>query len=424
VKLLSKTHLYYHITALFVVLAGTGIFFVMLEKIVHDETNEQLSQEQKQVLALLHESSKVPEHFVAIGDRVDISSVTSPLTLKPRFGDTTLYSSEEKEELPYRKLTFAYQQGDSWYRITISRALFESDDLLTTIVKAMLIIMLVLLIAILLINRWISKRMWAPFYLILEKLKQLNLTGGSAFTPDPSGIDEFDALNTSIEKMSEKMVRDYVNLKSFSENASHEIQTPLAIITSKLELLIQSKGLDEQQSKLISDAYEGATRLSKLNQALILLTRIGNEQFPETKTIHLGELLVSKLGQFEDLISHKKIAVTTQLKEAPVWNMNPVLADILVSNILGNAIRHNLPGGKLDIQTATESIRISNTGQHLQTEPGELFQRFRKGNASGESLGLGLAIVKQICESYSISIAYTYSDSQHTLILNSPSKSN
>ncbi len=417
-KLLSKTNLYYILIALVIFCAGTFVFYKKLKHIMSIDATEKLHSEALQIIRSLDTLGKVPENRIDVGDKISITQSAS--VIQPHLHDTLIYDKEEDEVLHYRIYSFSHALPSGNYAITIRRALFESDDLIPPIVKSMLAILAALLGGMLLISQWISKRLWQPFYLALDQLKNFSLSQNQGRSFKKSGILEFDELNAALAKMSDKIHSDYISLKTFSENASHEIQTPLAIIKSKLEILIQSKDLSPEQAKLIREVNESTNRLSKLNQALILLTRIGNLQFTETKTIRINELVEGKLDHFEELLLLKQIQVSKELNESPAVQMNPVLADVLITNLIGNAIKHNVKNGQLHIKTTRQGLIICNTGESLKTPPAQLFDRFRKENPSSDSLGLGLAIVKQICDTFQIQIFYSYSEGLHTLVLNSP----
>ena len=213
------------------------------------------------------------------------------------------------------------------------------------------------------------------------------------------------------------MSRDYEEIKSFTENASHEIQTPLSIIKSRLELLSQSD-LSEDQMNTIQSVYEATNRLSKLNQSLILLTKIDNQQFSESEEVNMSILINKHLSNYEELISAKLITIKKNIRDNVKININETLAEILVSNLITNAIKHNIDKGVIEIILTGHQISISNTGIPLQSESSELFERFKKDKVSSESLGLGLSIVKKICERYGFTVTYHYSDLLHTVSIN------
>ena len=204
------------------------------------------------------------------------------------------------------------------------------------------------------------------------------------------------------------------NLKEFTDNASHELQTPLTIMQSKLENLFQDDTLTDKQSLVLSDLYQQTTRLSRLSQTLLLLSKIENQQYSNTQFLDFKTVIEQKLNQFEDLISDKNIIVQTKFSEIPPLSINPVLADILLSNLIGNAIRHNKEGGQINILLENQAFSIKNTGKKdLVLDKTKIFQRFFKDNAESHSFGLGLALVQQIADNQKWQTDYVFEDNFH-----------
>jgi signal transduction histidine kinase len=240
---------------------------------------------------------------------------------------------------------------------------------------------------------------------------------GKALDLQRQDIFEFNELNKELVKMTDKITRDYKSLKEFTENASHEIQTPLAMINSRVESLIQEKDFKQHQMGWIQDIHESTLRLSKLNHALLLLSKIDNGQFYEHEDIEIGKLLVSKLMAFDEIFNLKDLAVEYHKTSDLTIEMNNTLADILITNLINNAIKHNFKGGKIHVTVSEDQFTIRNTGEPLSVDPETLFERFKKQNQSSGSLGLGLAIVKKICELYNMQIKYTFSGEFHSMTI-------
>ncbi|MDB5273255.1 MAG: histidine kinase [Chitinophagaceae bacterium] len=216
--------------------------------------------------------------------------------------------------------------------------------------------------------------------------------------------------------MTHRLKNDFYSLKEFTENTSHELQTPLTVIKSKLELLMQSDNLTDTQYKHLAASYDSTHKLGKLNDALGLLAKIENSQFEHTEEIDVNQLIENKLFNYKDILLTKSISLIKQLEGTARINMNPVLADILIENLINNSIKHNVNGGKITIETDSHLFKISNTGEHLLVDPLILFQRFSKSNS--QSFGLGLSIVREICHQNNIVISYTYSNNWHSILLN------
>jgi signal transduction histidine kinase len=228
-------------------------------------------------------------------------------------------------------------------------------------------------------------------------------------------VDEFTFMDETLQKATNQARHDYVILKEFTENASHEMQTPLAIIRSKLDLFIQNENLSEDQSKTMQSAYLAVERLSRLNHSLLLLAKIGNNQYAETSPINLKQKLEEKIDAFHELWQSQNISVTTSLTDATV-NMNQELGDILLNNLLSNATRHNFTGGLINIDLTGKQLKITNSSLYKDLGNPYLFSRFYKQDGKGNN-GLGLSIIKEICDISGLEIHYLFEDDSHSFIL-------
>lgn len=247
-------------------------------------------------------------------------------------------------------------------------------------------------------------------------MKDFNVHHGDKLTLSEQEIYEFNELNSALNKMTDKILNDYQSLREFTENASHEIQTPLALINSRIEGLIQDSSISGKHIQWIQDIHESAMRLSKLNHALLLLAKIDNGQYQEAEVLDLTAIVKRHLEEMEEVFVLKTITVSIERDEAFNVTINPTLADILVSNILNNAVKHNLPtSGFITIRISTEGLRVANSGMPLTTDPRKLFERFQKQNKSTASLGLGLAIVNKICEMSQLAVEYEHINGLHAI---------
>ena len=219
--------------------------------------------------------------------------------------------------------------------------------------------------------------------------------------------------------MTDKIHIDYLQQKEFTENASHEMQTPLAVIKANLTQLMQSTTLSESDMNNLQTIENTTKKMASLNKALILLSKIENNQFKENELIPINKIINKVVNNFADLIEVKNIKLKLNLKDELQITINPTLAEILLSNLVQNAIRHNVNGGIINIDLMQNKLIISNSGEALTINSNELFTRFKKNDASKDSLGLGLAIVKSICNIYQLNIVYSYSNQLHTFTLNS-----
>lgn len=230
---------------------------------------------------------------------------------------------------------------------------------------------------------------------------------------DHSPVNEFDDLNHAIESLTESNHQTYRNQKEFIENASHELQSPLAVFQSKLELLMQTKPLNEEQASLITDLASTSKRMSRLNKDLILLTKIDNDQFLKKETVSVKDILQKLIRQFEFQINHKSIRLIFNDEEDIRVDANKTLMEIMFSNLLSNAIRHNQQNGFIQIALGEGKLVIQNSGKSSSLDTQRLFRRFQKESQDVESIGLGLEIVNKICILYQYSIQYQFSNHMH-----------
>jgi signal transduction histidine kinase len=396
-------------------LAGI-VLFIVLGKVVDNNIDEILksrAEKVKQNLIRLPEkeiATNSPDQSITIKTTTNIASFET-------FADTVIYEAWDKENVDYRKMVFNVNNNGKSYLVTIILSKLESGDMIAVIFYFMLGLFALLVLILFFLNKWLSLSIWKPFFNTLEKLKTLNIGEQLEIHFDATKVSEFGQLNDVLLEMVQKMQKDFSNLKDFAENASHELQTPVAIIKLKLEMALQDKSLSVERYHQIRTAYESASRLSKLNEALLLLSKIENRQFIEESDIDLCELTKQRLEFIEELIELKNVKVTVNFHDPFIVKINPYLAEILINNLLNNALKHNFEEGQIVISTSDNKITFSNTGKPLTVTPEKLFQRFARQNAGNESTGLGLAIASEICKNYKLSLQYNYDAGFHSIIM-------
>jgi len=379
-----------------------------------DGIDESLRTDLQQIRLQLENDPGAVIKYARLSSSLEVEAVGLSDRVTSVYRDTERYSTREQEMMPYRELETVLQVGGQNYRVILRKLTVEYDDLFLAIAGAELLLILLLGLGMWWLNRGLLKRLWHPFFGSLEAAGKYQAGSGALEKLPASDIDEFERLNNVLREMTRTIERDYRSLKQFTENASHEIQTPLSVIKNRVELLIQREDADEEQMELIREVYESANKLSRLNRGLLLLAKIENRQFEESETLYLGRLASEQLEFLEEMIDTREISVSTDIKNEEPVQMNRDLAELLVRNLVSNAVRHGNVGGDIRIQATAQSLILSNTGQ--PPEPGETparsFERFKKARQSG-SLGLGLSIVKAICEVYGFEADYRYEDGYH-----------
>jgi len=414
-KLTAKSSIYYLIYTLFIFTIGTILFYFLIRNILFNTIDEALHQEKNQVI----ENLKYEKEFKEIhnSDFIDIIAAGSDSQVYDKFYNTTIFNTEKKVNVDYRQLKSVYKHGVDFYEITIRQPLTEAESLINSILPIEVTLFLGLIIGVLLINRFISDTIWEPFYELVDRLKHYDLVNVKIISYKKSNVDEFDELSEIVEKMTTRIYNDFNSQKEFNENSSHELQTPLAIIRNKLELLIQSKNLQDEDMVLIGSVFHNINRLTQLNKGLILLSKIENNQYYELSRINIGQLLETLMVSFEELIAERNIKVEMNITKTIIIPANQILVETLIFNIISNAIKHNLDeSGNIIINTISKNVlEISNTGRSLPVEAERMFERFLKSSNSEMSVGLGLSIVKKICDLYKFKIKYTCESNIHTI---------
>jgi len=333
------------------------------------------------------------------------------------FNETMVKGYKEKHSEKYKQLNAVITINGISYKIEIRESLLETDDFIENIVSVVLISIFIMLATLYLINRKIAQTIWSGFYYNLEKIKAYTLQKPEPILLKKTDITEFDELNEVLEHLTYQVSIDYKNLKQFSEDASHELQTPLAIIRSKLEALLNANKLSAEQTEKIQAIYQTTNRLTRLNKDLLLLTKLDNMQYDTEKQILLNQVIAKKIDNWQEIIALKNLTCKLNTDSDFIVTMNSNLADILISNLMSNAINHNIEQGAILIEIKENKIRFSNNGEKPLNNTDKIFNRFYKEKHTPNSVGLGLAIAKKICDTYQIKLEYSFENKQHIFTL-------
>jgi signal transduction histidine kinase len=419
-KLSTKTNLNFLSISLFTFLMGIIAFYFLLRQQVDHYINTELFKARITYIQDAENMGSKQSTYLGACKLMKIKPIQQITDSLSHFKDTLIFDPAQDKYTAYRQMTFESRTTIGPQKVKIIRPLEATDNLIINVFLIMTLLVILLIITLLFINNYSSYQIWKDFYLSLEKINSFNLNNQGALDLPPTEVKEFEDLNTVLSRMSKRIANDFSRMKEYTENASHEIQTPLAIITTKLEQLIQCDKLPEKQVHIIGDAYDAANRLSRLNKTLILLARIENRQFPEVEKVFPQEIIQKHLDNYEEIIQTKKLKLSVDLSPKTSLEINPYLSDILFLNLIKNAIRHNTVGGILNLKLKSDSFEITNSGAPLEFDPDKLFNRFYKVTSSKKSLGLGLAIVKTITDIFNITISYSYHDNQHRIRLQLP----
>lgn len=417
-KLLTKNTIWFLLIMLPLLAAGGIYLYQQFDKELKKEMDEELVNDQIQWLLYFKSIPDYSPVFRITTPEFSIHPAKGPADAQPLLKTIMQYQEVEHKEVPYRQLEQVIRIRENFYTLTIRKSLIEKDDLIRNIALVMTLAFIGLLLFVILVNRLISRSIWRPFYQSLEKMEKLQLEQMPHLTFPDTAVTEFNRLNEVLLNATSRMYHDFVIMKELTEDAAHEMQTPLAIAQNRLELLLQDEALQPAQLKSIAQTHEALQRLSHLNHNMLFMAKIGNKQFMPAGNISIRAVLEKHLRLFEELIRDKDLMVRTDISGDLSLSLHPLLADTLISNLLGNAIKYNYPKGAITIQLNEQLFSICNTSEYPPIPATQLFQRFKK-NASvlENSNGLGLAIVKKITDTNNLKIYYIHKEHEHHFIV-------
>lgn len=413
-KLLHKTSKVYLLFSVMLLIVSAPLFYYITERLYIEETDETL---------ILHKNEFVKYSLPTLktADIQNWNKYNRNIKIEPFKNsgkDTIFYNSYydalDAEIEPYRELNASILIEGNPYTYSARINLVEKEDLMKSIAILFLVIISLLLVGLFVITKRLSINLWKPFYETLNQIEKFEIDKSNHPKFTETNIEEFNRLNNSIEKLITKNTSIYHSQREFIENAAHELQTPLAVFQAKIDTLIQNADFTQEQYKMLSSLNDSVSRLNRLNKNLLLLSKMENDIYNEKQTINLKEAIEKHFDFFTEQAKAKNLIIKTEMNEAVAVKSNPVLAEILISNLFLNAIRHNVSDGQVLVTLSNHSLTFSNTGQSQTLVADKLFNRFSKSNPSEQGNGLGLAIIKKIADQNNWKISYSFANNFHS----------
>jgi signal transduction histidine kinase len=394
------------------------LLYSTIRKQVYKQIDNSLITEKTIIQDQIEQTGLIPDFNPTFGHQIEVRLHDVHVEPVQILKDTIVTDTASNANLPFRYLFFAGNASeDKGYTISILMSLNERDNLLADIGFYMFILFLSLFLISMVLNYIISRKLWEPFYKTVDVAENFDIQSDKPLDLPETNINEFRQLNTVFSRMTKKMRDDYLSLKEYNENAAHEIRTPLAVIRSKTELLMQKKELTKDSLNIIRSINDATTRLFKLTNSLLLISRIENLYFRDEKEISLKKIIEKNIMNYKEIMQLKKISVEMEAENPAIVKMNETLAEMLISNLFSNAVRYNVDRGFIKCSIQKGFFTISNSGVPLETDPELLFRRFHKSGNNPQSIGLGLSIVKKIADTYNMGITYTCTGTIHEIKL-------
>lgn len=406
------------LTGILVVLSGWAVcFYFAIVDEINDEIDDSLEDYSELIIIRSLAGKELPSSDSGSNNQYFLREVSEAYVRtreRIRYQDTMVYIAEKKETEPARILTTIFRNdAGQYYELSVSTPTIEKQDLRESIFYLLIGLFVILLVTILIINIWVFYRSMKPFYVLLHWLGDYRLGKTQKPLYNPTSTSEFQKLNDTVIRFAQHSEEVFQQQKQFIGNASHEIQTPLAVCRNRLEMLMEDETLTEQQLGEIIKTYETLEYVSKLNKSLLLLSKIDNHQYSETSQVCLNDVLHSLTPDFKEVYAFKEVSLSLEENARLCADMNEVLATVLMTNLLKNAFVHNVEGGSIRITINRDSICFSNTGTLVALDEKRVFERFYQGNKKEGSTGLGLAIANAVCRQFKLELKYVFKDGMH-----------
>ena len=416
-KLLYKTSTVYLLFSVLLLIVAAPLFYYITERLYIEETDETLVLHKNEFLKYSLPTLTTAE--IQNWNKYNRNSKIVPFgnSVNDTIFYISYYDTLDAETEPYRELNASILIDGNPYTYSARINLVETEDLMKSIAILFLVIISLFLVGLFVITKRLSINLWKPFYETLNQIERFEIDKSNQPQFIETNIDEFNRLNRSIEKLINKNTLIYQSQREFVENAAHELQTPLAVFQVKIDALIQNSDFTQKQYEMLSSLNDSVSRLNRLNKNLLLLSKMENDIYNEKQTINLNEAIEKNFDFFMEQAKAKNLIIKTEMKDAVSVKSNSVLAEILVSNLFLNAIRHNVNDGQILVTLSNHSLTFSNTGQSQTLVADKLFNRFSKSNPSEQGNGLGLAIIKKISDLNNWKISYSFANNFHSFSL-------
>lgn len=404
--------------ALTLILTVWAVFFyvAMIEEI-NDEVDDSLEDYSEAIIIRALAGDELPSKNSGSNNQyylLEVSKDYAKSQAKIQYKDSMVYIVEKEETEPARILTTIFKDDNGrYYELTVSTPTIEKDDLKDSILIWIIFLYVALLLCIISISVWVFYRNMRPLYVLLHWLDNYQTGKKNEPLRNDTRITEFRKLNDAASRYAERTEQMFDQQKQFIGNASHEIQTPLAICRNRLEMLMEDESLSENQLEELMKTHQTLEYITKLNKSLLLLSKIDNGQFTDTKELEFNSLLKQYLNDYKEVYDYRNIEISVEEQANFSVVMNESLAVVLLTNLLKNAFVHNTDGGHIRIVIASDHITFRNTGINHSLDKEHIFERFYQGTKKEGSTGLGLAITDSICRLQHLSLRYYFEQGEH-----------
>lgn len=414
-KLFHNVMLHVSVASVFIMTAWAVFFYWAIIDEVNDEVDDSLEDYSESLIVRYLNGEDMPSLNNGSNNQFymyDVSSEYAETYPQISYRDEMVYIDDKLEYEPARILMTIFKTDTGYKELVVYTPTIDKLDLQRSILGWIVALYAGILLILLLLNVWIFRRNMKPLYVLLSWFNNYKIGSGYKPLSNKTKITEFKELYHAVTMSVQRNEKLYEQQKMFIGNASHEMQTPLAICLNRLEMLMEDENLTEKQMEEIAKTHQTLENITRMNKSLLLLCKIENGQYADVKEVSVNSLVSQYIDTFNDVYSYKNITVKVTEMSSLSMQINESLAIILVSNLLKNAYLHNCENGKIDVVISEKDFTVSNTGESA-LDSSKIFTRFYQGSKKEGSTGLGLALIHTICRANNISISYEFRDKMH-----------
>ncbi len=402
---------------IFVLTGWAIVFYIAMIDEINDEVDDSLEDYSEVIIIRSLAGEQLPSKDSGSNNQYFLTEVTEEYANNHediRYQDSMIYIPEKDEKEPARILTTIFRDDEGvFHELTVSTPSIEKGDLKDAILHLIISLYIILLLIIIIINIWVFRKSMKPLYVLLGWLNNYRLGIKNMPLHNPTDVREFQKLNDSIVRFAARSEDLFEQQKQFIGNASHELQTPLAICRNRVEMLLEDESLSVSQMEELVNIHRTLERVTKQNKSLLLLSKIDNGRFVDTTLVDMNSVLGQYLEDYQEVYEYKNITLTVTEEGIFKIEISESLAATLVTNLVKNAYVHNVMDGCINIVMRKHEMVFCNTGTSAPLDKNHIFERFYQGNKKEGSTGLGLAIVSSICKQYDLHIEYSFCNGLH-----------
>lgn len=388
-----------------------------MSKKIHADTDLILKSYSSDIIMRLLSGKELPERFNGAYNTYYIQSLTPEEAAESpavEYGEAEAFLKSQEDFASSRIRSQIFQDNEGNFRkITVSLPTFEQDMLIEHVFWWTMLLFIVLLASVLAIGLVLLNYNMKPLYRLLDWIDRYEPGMQGTKVPSDTDIVEFRKLASAIEHAVTRFETQYEERKIFIGNASHELQTPLAVCSNRIEMMLEHPDMTEALAEEMIKVHRSLSGLIRLNKTLLLLSKIENGQFPQTADVDMNALAKESIELHQEIYDHKNIAAEIDAEDRFVHRIDEQMASVLIGNLVKNAFLYTPSGGTINVTMSKTGFSISNTG-NAPLDKDKVFRRFYQPSGRKEgATGLGLALAYSVCMNNGMDITYDFINDRH-----------